>query len=198
MLDASALSSGGLVYSLYHMAENSRNDDRSVIAVTFLKKMALNSLQVLHQGGGHCYMEDGSQLTFDASGVCNMYECLQCHKSMKDAMALVWNDMKEDIRLRTSFREASMIDVVAFVTTVRRYRRHLRKKCWSSNMTQVWSQVLWAVIKFLAASVSLHCRHLQRTVDGIESRAIPSRRKKSFASGSRDTQFHIRFSGSQS
>ena len=57
-------------------------------------------------------MEDGSRLTFDASGVCNVYECLQCHKSMKDAMDLAWGDMKEDNRLRTPFRQATMIDVV--------------------------------------------------------------------------------------
>ena len=188
MLDASAVSSGGLVHSLVNMAENSRIDDRSAIAVTFLKKIALNSLQVLHQGGGHCYMEDGSRLTFDASGVCNVYECLQCHKSMKDAMDLAWGDMKEDNRLRTPFRQATMIDVVLFLATVRRFRRHLKKKSWSAGMTQVWSQALWAVIKFLAASVSLHSRHLQQTVDGIENRVIPSRRKRL---ANRDPRFHF-------
>ena len=189
MLGASAVSFGGLVYSLVHMAENSRIDDRSVIAVTFLKKIALSSLQVLHQGGGHCYMEGGSRLTFDASGVCNVYECLRCHKSMNDAMALAWGDMKEDNRLRTPFREASMMDVVSFLATVRRFRRHLKKKCWSVRMTQAWSQALWAVIKCLAAAVSLHCRHLQQSVDGIENCVIPSRRNKRLAS--RDPRFHF-------
>jgi hypothetical protein len=107
---------------------------------------------------------------------------------MKDAMDLAWGDMKEDNRLRTPFRQATMIDVVLFLATVRRFRRHLKKKSCSAGMTQVWSQALWAVIKFLAASVSLHSRHLQQTVDGIENRVIPSRRKRL---ASRDPRFHF-------
>ena len=83
MLDATVLTTAGLVYTLFHMAEISRIDARAEFAVGFLKKIAVNSLSVLHAGGGHCYLPNGATLSFDASGVCNVYDCLQCHTGIR-------------------------------------------------------------------------------------------------------------------
>ena len=66
MLDATVLTTAGLVYTLFHMAEISRIDARAEFAVGFLKKIAVNSLSVLHAGGGHCYLPNGATLSFDA------------------------------------------------------------------------------------------------------------------------------------
>ena len=85
MLDATVLTTSGLVYTLFHLAEISRIDARAEFVVGFLKKIAVNSLSVLHAGGGHCYLPNGATLSFDSSGVCNVYDCLQCHKGIKDS-----------------------------------------------------------------------------------------------------------------
>ena len=183
MLDATVLTTAGLVYTLFHMTEISRIDARAEFAVGFLKKIAVNSLSVLHAGGGHCYLPNGATLSFDSSGVCNVYDCLQCHKGIKDSFKATWADMKEEGMLSTVFEAASIIDVVVFCASVRRYRRRLKKRPWSQGTTNVWSDCLWSVVKFLSAAVNHRCRHLQRVVGDIATRAIPSRRRRSINRG---------------
>jgi hypothetical protein len=183
MLDASAITTGGLVYMLFHWAEVSRSDARAEFCHTYLKKIAVNSLSVLSQGGGHCYLQNGDRLTFDAAGVCNVYECLHCHKAIKDSLCGSWNEMKEDAKVATNFSEASIIDLVYFLASVRRHRRKLKKRCWSANTTDMWCLCLWSVVKFLAASINHQCRNLQRRVEGIADRIIPSRKKAQSNSG---------------
>ena len=137
MLDATVLATSGLVYTLFHMAEISRLDARADFAVTFLKKIAVNSLSLLHAGGGHCYLPNGATLSFDASGVCDVYACLRCHKGIKDSFKATWMDMKEEGTLSTEIEAASIIDVVIFFASVRRYRRRLKKRTWSQGTTNV-------------------------------------------------------------
>ena len=85
--------------------------------------------------------------------------------------------------LSTVFEAASIIDVVVFCASVRRYRRRLKKRPWSQGTTNVWSDCLWSVVKFLSAAVNHRCRHLQRVVGDIATRAIPSRRRRSINRG---------------
>ena len=179
MLDASAITSAGLVYTLFHWAEISRVAERSEHCLMYIKKIAVNSMRILHQGGGQCFLANGHTLTFDASGVCNFYECLDwCHGNIKDSLAGTWEDMKASDILTTEMSRASTIDIAVFLAIVRRHRRRNRKHSWTARITDVWAQCFWGVIRFLAAYVNHHCRYLQRAVPDIGNRAIPSRKKK--------------------
>ena len=57
MLDASAITTSGLVYTLFYWAESSRTEAKAEHACRYLKKIAGSSVSVLNQGGGHCYLK---------------------------------------------------------------------------------------------------------------------------------------------
>ena len=178
MLDASATTSFGLLYLLFHWAETSRIQAKSEHCLMYLKKIAVNSMSLISEGGGRCYLDNG-EFNFSAAGVCNVFESLQwCHGGIRDSLAASWSEMRENGKLSTEMTHASIIDLVLFLAVVRRHRRQLKKHSWTSRITDVFCQCLWSVVKFLGAFVNHHCRYLQRTVENIEARAIPSRKKK--------------------
>lgn len=179
MLDASAVTSAGLLYTLFHWSEISRTEARSEHCLGYLKKISINSLSLLSSsGGGRCYLENNETINFDGAGVCNLFENLHwCHGSIRDSFASAWSEMRENGKLMTEMTSASIIDVVFFVALVRRHRRQLKRHVWSARTTNVWCQCMWSLVKFLAAFVNYHCRLLERSVPDIADRAIPSRKK---------------------
>ena len=179
MLDASAVTSAGLLYTLFHWSEISRTEARSEHCLGYLKKISINSLSLLSSsGGGRCYLENNETINFDGAGVCNLFENLHwCHGSIRDSFASAWSEMRENGKLMTEMTSASIIDVVFFVALVRRHRRQLKRHVWSARTTNVWCQCMWSLAKFLAAFVNYHCRLLERSVPDIADRAIPSRKK---------------------
>lgn len=181
-LDASAVSTFGLVYILFDQAETTRTQAKADFCIKFLKRMALNAIVLLNEGGGHCYMPNGGQLHFDAAATCNLHDSLGdgVHVLIKDALKTCWNDMKnEDSIVNSEFEAASIIDVVVFIALVKKYRRQRKKHSWSQRTLTVWQNMLWALVKFLGASLNTHCRRLQRDLgDALTNRVIPARKKK--------------------
>ena len=59
MLDASATTSFGLLYLLFHWAETSRIQAKSEHCLMYLKKIAVNSMSLISEGGGRCYLDNG-------------------------------------------------------------------------------------------------------------------------------------------
>ena len=96
MLDASAVTSAGLLYTLFHWSEISRTEARSEHCLGYLKKISINSLSLLSSsGGGRCYLENNETINFDGAGVCNLFENLHwCHGSIRDSFAAVWSEMR--------------------------------------------------------------------------------------------------------
>ena len=180
MLDASAISTAGLVYFLFDMAEHARTPGKSDFALGFLERISQDGMNLLRHAGGHCYMENGT-LAFAPPGLCNIDSSLTCHRSMKDSLQATWNDLKEAGKISTDFRAATLVDITVFLAIARRHRRQHNKHSWSAGITQVHRQMFWSVVNFLAASIRFHCRHLQANVENIAGRAIPSRKKKQFA-----------------
>ena len=140
MLDASATTSFGLLYLLFHWAETSRIQAKSEHCLMYLKKIAVNSMSLISEGGGRCYLDNG-EFNFSAAGVCNVFESLQwCHGGIRDSLAASWSEMRENGKLSTEMTHASIIDLVLFLAVVRRHRRQLKKHSWTSRITDVFCQ----------------------------------------------------------
>ena len=125
MLNASAISTRGLVFFLFHMLEVSKTTEKTEFAAAYLKKMSHSSLLMMHQcDGARVYLRDGRTLVFDASGICNFESCLEgTHRSIWSSLQLAWDEMKSDHHVASSFTAASFLDITFFLGKVRKFRR---------------------------------------------------------------------------
>ena len=180
MLNASAISTRGLVFVLFHMLEVSKTTEKTEFAAAYLKKMSHSSLLMMHQcDGARAYLRDGRTLVFDASGICNFESCLEgTHRSISSSLQLAWDEMKSDHHVASSFTAASFLDITFFLGKVRKFRRSKKKHCWSEGVTNLWYLLRWSVVNLIAACLQHQARHLIQTVDDLESRTIPSRKKR--------------------
>lgn len=163
------------------MLEVSRHESRFQFALCYLKRLAHAGLLMLHQcGGGHAYLSDGRTLVFDSSGICNVEECLKenTHRSHLSSLKLAWDAMKSDHQFVSDFNAAAFVDLTVFLGTVRRFRRSEKKHSWSDSVTGLWNLLRWSIVYLLAACLQHRAREVIRTVADIETRAIPSRKKR--------------------
>ena len=163
------------------MVEAARQNERSQFALAYLKRMAHSGLLMLHQSaGGQAYLNDGRTLIFDGSGICDVASCLRdsTHSSVLASLKSTWDSMHENHQLASSFNAAAFVDLTIFVGTARRFRRGLKKHCWSELATNLWQLLRWSLVNFISACLNHTARVLISTVTDIESRAIPSRKKR--------------------
>ena len=161
------------------MAETSRNQDRSDFALGYLKRLAHTAVFVLHQcAGGRAYLQGGQVLVFDAAGISNIQECLTVHAALVAGLKSSWESMNEEGQLASNFRTASFVDLVIFLAVVRRSRRRQKKHSWSKRLTELWEKMRFSLVKLIAACLQHKVRATIQSVPDIESRAIPSRKKR--------------------
>ena len=164
------------------MLEVSKATDKTNFALAYLKRMAHCGLFFLHQcQGGHAYLKDGRSLVFDASGICNLEDCLSgnTHRAVWTSLKSSWDDMKTDNHVVSDFESASFLDVTCFLAMFRKYRRNNQKHCWSQSVNSLWYQLRWAVVALVSACVQYKARSIVSVnSDEVLNRSIPSRKKR--------------------
>lgn len=97
-MDATACTSKALVYFLVAVTDTARSVSRLDFGKAYLKKLALLAVGILNaSGGGHSYLRNGQQLSFDAAGTCNLQHVLStfAHQAFVGSFKQMWDKMKD-------------------------------------------------------------------------------------------------------
>ena len=181
-LDASVVSTCGLMYYLFDLAETARLDAKSSFALSHLKKCALIAVGRLNNdGGGFCYLTESRRLQIQGSGVVNlrgfMHEDDDTHGNVLVAFSKLWADMKTATILSSAFDAASFMDLTVFLAKCVKFKRSRKAHALSSNGLAFRNLLRNAVVKFLASSIDVLVMQAQVNGD-IEQRQIPSRGRR--------------------
>ena len=176
------VTTAGLIFSLFDLAETARIDAKSSFATAYLKKCSLVSVgRVTRDGGGFCYLFHDRRLKVEASGIVDIKSFMVndpgIHRNVMTAFSNLWNEMMDQDLLSSQFDAASFIDLTVFLAKCIKFKRGKKMKTLSSNGQTLRNLLRNAVVKFLAASLDVVVMHAQLTGD-LEERQIPSRGKK--------------------
>ena len=176
------VTTAGLVFSLFDLAETARIDAKSNFATNYLRKCSLVSVgRLSRDGGGFCYLSDDRRLKVEGSGVADLHSFMvndpDIHRNVMTAFSKLWGEMKEQGILSSEFAAASFIDLTIFLAKCVKFKRDKKIKTLSSNGFALRNLLRNALVKFLAASLDVVVMQAQLAGD-LEERDIPSRGKK--------------------
>lgn len=173
-LQATACTAEALIHLLFNMSDTSRNQAKMDFALRFLKKLCLHLLGRLNdEGGGQLTLGENASLALTPDGRCDLTRVVR-HAQISAALKSTW----EKVGGLSEYRDAALLDVVHFVAVSRRTRRLSGQRAFTPRAAELCLQLQCGLAKLLSRCLNQTVQRIIDTTPDIESRQIPSRKKR--------------------